>query len=97
MAGYDTIYQGQRVRVEINYRLKGVPTNPTIAQVFVKSPSGSVSTITYPDPNFVRISLGKYEVYYTLDEGGTWWFRGEGAGVVDGVEEIPVNVEVTSF
>jgi hypothetical protein len=94
---HDVIYRGQRVRVAINYRLKGVPTNPTIAQVFIKKPSGSVSTLTYPDTNFVRTDLGKYEVYYTLDESGTWWFRAEGAGIIDGVDEIPVIVESSSF
>ncbi len=93
---HETIFQGQRVRVEINYRLKGVPTNPTIAQVFIKQPSGSVSALTYPDVNFVRIGLGKYEVYYTLDQGGTWWFKASGAGVIDGVDEIPVIVEASS-
>lgn len=94
---HDKIFQGQRVRVEVNYRLRGVPTNPTIAQVFIRAPSGSTSALTYPDANFVRTSLGKYEVYYTLDEGGTWWFRAEGAGVIDGVDEIPVIVEPSTF
>jgi hypothetical protein len=89
----DIIIEGQRVRVEINYRLKGVPTNPTIAQVFIKNPSGSVAQLTYPDANFVRIALGKYEVYYTLDQGGTWWFKASGAGVIDGVDEVPIIVQ----
>lgn len=97
MMAYSTIYKGQRVRAEIKYRLNGVPTDPTIAQIFIKKPSGSTITLTYPDTNFVRTSLGVFEVYYTLDESGTWWFRAEGAGVIDGVDESPVIVETSAF
>lgn len=94
---HETIYKGQRIRVEIQYRLKGVPTNPTIAQAFIKAPDGSVSTLTYPDANFVRVGLGRYEIYHNVDVAGTWWFRGEGLGVIDGVDEIPVIVEESVF
>ncbi len=94
---HDLIFEGQRVRVLVEYRLSGVPQNPTIAQVFVKAPSGSVSTITYPDVNFVNLSAGVYAVYYVLDEGGTWWFRASGAGIIDGVDEVPVSVIGTSL
>lgn len=94
---YDTIYKGQRVRAVIQYRLNGVPTDPTIAQVFIKKPSGSTITLTYPETDFIRTGLGVFEVYYTLDESGTWWFRSEGAGVIDGVDEAPVSVQESAF
>jgi hypothetical protein len=83
--------------VEIQYRLKGVPTNPTIAQAFIRRPGGSTSTLTYPDDNFVRTGLGKYEIYQVVDEPGTWWFRAEGLGVIDGVDELPLIVQPSVF
>lgn len=90
-------YEGQRVLVEIQYRLRGVPTDPIVRQVFIKKPSGSTIDIVYPDPAFTRVGLGEYEVAYTLDEGGTWWFRAEGIGTIDGVNEVPLEVLPTSF
>jgi hypothetical protein len=94
---YNTIYKGQRVVARIEYRLNGVPTDPTIAQVSIKTPTGSTVTLTYPETDFVRTELGVFEVYYTLDESGTWWFRSEGAGVVDGVDEMSVSVANSVF
>lgn len=94
---YNTIYKGQRVRVLVEYRLNGVPTNPTIAQAYIKTPAGSTINLTYPDDVFVNTGLGTYEIYYTLDESGTWWFRAEGTGTIDGVDEVPVIVENSAF
>lgn len=92
-----TVYVGQRVRVECQFRLRGVPTNPTIVQAFIRTPSGSISSLTYPDPNFVNIDIGKYEIYQVVDEPGTWYFRAEGLGAADAVDETPLIVEPSVF
>lgn len=82
-----SVYIGQRILIEIEYRLSGVPTDPTLATITARSPAGSVSTLTYPDEDFVRRSAGLFEASILVDEPGTWVFRTEGAGVVDAVNE----------
>lgn len=86
------VYVGQRILVECEFRLLGVPTDPTVVQCTVRSPSGSSTTLNYPDVNLVRRDLGFFEANVTVDEGGTWWFRFEGAGVVDAVQETSLEV-----
>lgn len=86
------VYVGQRMLVEIEYRLAGNPTDPTIAQYSYRSPSGTMATVTYPAETFVRRSEGLYEASILVDVAGTWVVRGEAAGVVDAVNEL--NQEV---
>ena len=88
------IYEGQRVTVECTFRLAGVPTDPVVVQCTYKHPvTGSQTTLNYPDTNLTRRSLGVFEANVVVDAGGMWWFRFEGAGVVDAVTEIPLKVE----
>ena len=91
------IYEGQRLRIDVQFRLQGVPKDPLIAQALIKAPSGTVTTLTYPAVSFTRKGLGEFEIYWTVNEPGTWFFRAEGSGVVDAVSELPVSVEVSAF
>lgn len=87
------IFSGQRVLVECTFRLLGVPTDPTVVQCTIKDPSdGSQTVLTYPHTNLTRRELGVFEANVTVNDGGVWWFRFEGAGVVDAVTEIPLEV-----
>jgi hypothetical protein len=87
------IYEGQRVTVECTFRLAGVPTDPIVVQCTYKHPvTGSQTTLNYPDDDLIRRSLGVFEANIHVDAGGMWWFRFEGAGVVDAVTEIPLEV-----
>jgi hypothetical protein len=86
------IFSGQRVLVQCEFRLLGVPTDPIVVQCTIRSPQGSKSVLNYPADNFVRRDLGLFEANVTVDIGGTWWFRIEGAGVVDAVTEISLEV-----
>lgn len=89
------IYVGQRITIEIEYRLLGVPTDPTIVTCTSRSPLGTVSTLTYPNEAFIRRSAGLFEASILVDEAGTWIFRGESAGIVDGVNEMTQQVEAS--
>lgn len=91
------VYEGQRVLIEVEYRLNGVPTDPTIVTCAFRSPGGTVSTITYPDETFIRRSEGLFEASILVNEAGTWVFRGEGAGIVDGVNEYTLNVQASGL
>jgi hypothetical protein len=92
MGQQQRVYEGQRVQVEVEIRLFGVPTDPTIAQVTARSPSGSTFILTYPHEDFVRRDTGLFDVAFVVDAPGTWFFRPEAAGVVDAVDEISLEV-----
>jgi hypothetical protein len=91
------IYPGQRILVEVRFYLLGVPTDPTVAKCYVKNPAGTLVVLTYPDAAFTRRDTGWFEANITVDQPGTWLFRGEAAGVVDANNEIMVNVSPSSF
>lgn len=92
-----TIYRGQRVLVEIKARLAGVPTDPTVMRCLIRRPDGSQVTLTYPNAELTRKDVGLFEVNVTVAQAGSWRFRGEAAGVVDGIEEIEIAVADTLF
>lgn len=94
MSNEDLTFVGQRVLVECIFRLNGVPTDPTIVSVTSRSPiSSTQSSLVYPNENLIRRADGEYEAAVIVDEPGQWVFRAEGAGIVDTVYEIRVDVE----
>lgn len=82
------VFAGQRILIEVEFRLNGVPTDPTIVICTSRSPGGVVSTLTYPNAAFIRRSVGLFEASVLVNEPGTWILRAEGAGIVDGVNEL---------
>lgn len=90
----DTPYfVGQRILIDVEFRKLGVPTDPTIVQVAARNPaSGSVAILTYPNEALIRTGVGTYEASIQVGDPGQWYFRTEGAGIVDAVTEI--NLEV---
>lgn len=86
------VFVGQRVTIECEFRLLGVPTDPTIVQLTARAPDGSSTTITYPSEYFVRRDVGLYDVSVLVDQPSTWFFRPEGTGVIDAVDEIALEV-----
>lgn len=93
----DPIYPGQRIFVEVKFYLLGVPTDPTVARCLIKDPTGNTVILTYPDDDFTRRDLGFFEANITVDEAGTWRFRGEAAGVVDAAQETSLSVSASAF
>lgn len=90
--GNSDYYIGQRALIEAEFRLLGIPTDPTIIQVQSKSPTGVSNVYTYPAVQLTRRDVGLYETSIIVDEPGQWHFRIEGAGVVDAVTEVHLNV-----
>jgi len=88
----DNYFVGQRVLVEMEFRLLGIPTDPTIVQVQARSPSAVLYTITYPAVELTRRDTGLYEAAVLVNEPGQWNFRGIGVGVIDSVQEISLDV-----
>lgn len=89
-------YVGQRILLEVEFRRLGVPTDPTIVQVFSKNPvSGSVVVLTYPATELTRTGIGTYEASVQVLSPGQWHFRVEGTGVIDAVTEITQEVLAT--
>lgn len=87
------VYVGQRILVEAEFRLLGVPTDPTIVQVSSRNPvTGATVVLTYPATELTRRDIGLYEAAIVVDEAGQWHFRAEGAGVVDAVSECSIDV-----
>jgi hypothetical protein len=88
----DPVYTGQTVLIETAFLLNGVPTDPTLLTLVARSPTGSKTTLTYPDPNYVRRSTGLFEASVAVLVPGVWWFRAEGVGVVNCVNEYSLEV-----
>ena len=91
------IYPGQRILVECRFFLLGVPTDPVVARMLIKDPTGSQTILTYPDVSFTKRDTGWFEANITVDQAGDWLFRGEAAGTVDANNEIIVRVEPSNF
>lgn len=92
MADQDWIV-GQKAVVEMEFRLKGVLTDPQIVQCTVRAPDGTMSTANYPSDDIVRRGVGQYDVAVTLDQAGAWSIRPDGSGTVDAVTETTVIVQ----
>lgn len=88
----DTYVQGQRVTVDVEFRLDGVRTDPTVVIGTIRSPSGVTVELVYPSADLTRVDVGLYEAAWNSDEPGTYAVRISGAGVVDAVGEAFVNV-----
>jgi len=86
------VFVGQNILIEVEARLNGVPTDPTLASVSYRAPGGTQATLNYPTTNFVRRSTGLFEASILVTEPGTWIFRAETAGIVDAVNEMTQEV-----
>jgi hypothetical protein len=93
----EAIFPGQRVLAEIKFYRLGVPTDPVVARCLVKDPAGSLTVLTYPADTFTRRDQGFFEASVTVDQPGTWQFRGEAAGIVDAVDETTLVVADSNF
>lgn len=95
-AATNVIYEGQRILVEMRFRLNGVPTDPTIVSLTTRAPDGGSFVLTYPVEDLTRRDLGFYEADVLVDQAGVWAFRAQGAGVVDTVNEYVLFVAASN-
>jgi len=87
--------EGQRLIIEAEFRLEGVPTDPSVIQCFVRSPAGVTTQLAYPSPDLSRLDLGLYEANVLADGPGTWTFRFIGSGAVEAVREVDASVSAS--
>ena len=71
----------------------GVGQDPTTVVFKVKSPSGAVTTYTYPtDPQLVKQVAGSYYVTVDANVDGQWWTRWQATGTGQAAQESPFVV-----
>jgi hypothetical protein len=58
------------------------PIDPTVVNLFLAAPDGTISEFTYPD-QIVRDDVGLYHVQETLDEAGVWTYKWQGTGLAE--------------
>lgn len=76
---------GDLVRVSATFETSGIPTDPTTVVFKYKSPSGAITTWTFGvNSQVVKDGLGIYRADIDVNAGGTWYFRWEGTGAVQG-------------
>lgn len=92
MSTDNNYFVGQRVLIEMEFRLLGIPTDPTIVQMQTKSPAGVLHVLTYPAVELTRRDTGLFEASVLVDEAGQWNFRGIGVGVIDSIQEAGLSV-----
>jgi hypothetical protein len=78
---------GSRIAAESTFRISGVPTDPTIVVVYVRSPNGVLTTATYPTTDLTQESVGTYRYEFTANVAGSWAVRFEGTGAVEAAGE----------
>ena len=91
------VYAGQQLEVDGEFRRNGELLDPTIVKLYSKAPGGSVVVLTYPHEDLVRLSVGRYVGNVFAATPGSWSFRLEGAGVIDAVQDIQVEVLPSVF
>lgn len=86
------IYVGARASVECNFRVAGVLADPLAVSAIVRSPSGNVTTYSFP-ADLSKDATGVYRCEFTVTEAGSWGVRFEGSGgPVEAVGEELVSV-----
>lgn len=86
---------GQVLEVETSFRLDGEPQDPTIVSIRSRSPSGVV--VSRAKEVLAHPETGVFVASVLADEAGVWSLRTEGAGVVDAVAEMEVEVDESAF
>lgn len=83
----------------VKKKIAGVWTkaDPTALSLIVTSPSGAVSTYTWPTPaTITRNDVGDFTGQFIGDAPGVWVYRWVAAGAVVGEEERRVIVRVSA-
>ncbi len=91
------IYAGQQLEVDGEFRRNGELLDPTIVKLYARTPSGSITVLTYPHEDLVRLSVGRYVGNVYASTAGLWTFRFEGAGVIDAVQDVQIDVLPSVF
>lgn len=87
---------GDSVRTTALFKVNGTLTDPSGITLRVKSPSGSITTLTYPT-GISKNSTGSYSADIELTASGDWWYRWESTGTVRSARERRLSVRKTEF
>lgn len=87
---------GDTVRSTATFKVNGVLTDPTGVTLRVKSPSGTITSRTYPT-DISKTSTGTYQADIDLTANGDWWYRWEATGTVKAARERRLSVRKTEF
>lgn len=88
--------KGALVRCWAYFDQEGTRVNPDTVTAKVKSPSGTITTYTYPTD--VDIDLeGVYSVNVSATIAGRWYYRFESTGDGQGAAEGAFDVKVGQF
>ena len=87
--------EGDRARVGVTfYNALSVVADPTVVRLRVRRPDNTFLEYDYTiDPEIVWESVGNYYADLDLDQGGFWYFRWEGTGVVTAAVQMKFCVE----
>jgi hypothetical protein len=72
-------------------------TDPTTLELVVSSPSGIVTSYSYPSVQIVRLSRGVYRVFIDCTEAGVWRYRLVSTGAAKGAEPGSFRVQPNEF
>lgn len=76
----------------------GTATDPTTVRFKYTTPAGATTTLVYGvDGALVKDSTGNYHVDLSLTAAGMWFYRWEGEGTVQSVQEGELTVEPSGF
>lgn len=95
---YNRYDKGDLVRVSTGTNgftdaISGDPLDPDTVKFSYKTPSGTVTTLTYgPDEEIVKDATGKYHVDLDANEAGFWWYRWHSEGNGQAADESRFQV-----
>jgi hypothetical protein len=85
MATYD---RGDLVRLTATFTVSSVATDPTSVVLYVRSPTGTLTTLTYGvDGAVVKVSTGVYRYDYSASAVGNVTFRWASTGVAQAASQ----------
>ena len=87
----------QMVRFSALFKVAGVPTDPTTIILKLKNLSDVVIPYTYALGELTKSGTGAYYKDVKLNKIGEWFYRFEGTGTVEAVEEAYCVVEDSEF
>jgi hypothetical protein len=93
-----TIYfPGQAIYITSTWTIDGVPTDPSTTLFEIKDPTGADTIYTYPTANLERLGTGVYQLFIILAMAGNYYYRAQGIGLADGVDENVIVVTPSYF
>jgi hypothetical protein len=90
--------RGDVLRVTGTYtNAAGTAVDPVVVRLRYRTPSGAITTITYPDAGVVRVSAGVYYGDIRFTESGRWVVRHESTGTGEAATEKEYYVKASLF